>query len=69
MKWHFDDFIYSSIDGAVTTFAIIAGVVGVELSPGIILILGFANLFADGFSMAAAMMAYLIGYGLSFLVQ
>ena len=54
MKLHFDDFIYGSIDGAVTTFAIIAGVVGASLSPEIILILGFANLFADGFSMAAA---------------
>lgn len=54
MKWHFDDFIYGSIDGAVTTFAIVAGVVGASLSPGIILILGFENLFADGFSMAAA---------------
>ena len=54
MRYHFDDFIYGSIDGAVTTFAIVAGVVGASLSPGIILILGFANLFADGFSMAAA---------------
>jgi len=54
MKWHFDDFIYGSIDGAVTTFAIVAGVVGAGLSPGIILVLGFANLFADGFAMAAA---------------
>lgn len=54
MKWHFDDFIYGSIDGAVTTFAIVAGVVGAGLSPGIILILGFANLFADGFAMATA---------------
>jgi len=54
MKWHFDDFIYGSIDGAVTTFAIVAGVVGASLPSGIILILGFANLFADGFSMAAA---------------
>ena len=54
MKWYFDDFIYGSIDGAVTTFAIVAGVVGAGLSPGIVLILGFANLFADGFSMAAS---------------
>jgi VIT1/CCC1 family predicted Fe2+/Mn2+ transporter len=54
MKWHFDDFIYGSIDGAVTTFAIVAGVVGADLSPIIILILGFANLFADGFAMASA---------------
>lgn len=54
MKLHFDDFIYGSIDGAVTTFAVVAGVIGASLPPGIILILGFANLFADGFSMAAA---------------
>ena len=54
MKWHFDDFIYGSIDGAVTTFAIVAGVVGAGLPSVIILILGFANLFADGFSMSAS---------------
>ncbi|NND85904.1 MAG: hypothetical protein HKM23_00955 [Nitrosopumilus sp.] len=54
MKWHFDDFIYGSIDGAVTTFAIVAGVMGASLPAGIILILGFANLFADGFSMAVS---------------
>lgn len=54
MKWHFEDFIYGSMDGVVTTFAIVAGVVGASLSPNIILILGFANMFADGFSMAVA---------------
>ena len=54
MKVYFDDFIYGSIDGAVTTFAIVAGVMGASLPSVIILILGFANLFADGFSMAAA---------------
>lgn len=48
------DWIYGGIDGAVTTFAIVAGVAGAELSVGVILILGFANLIADGFSMAAA---------------
>ncbi|MBT8242419.1 MAG: hypothetical protein HKO48_01410 [Nitrosopumilus sp.] len=52
MKWHFDDFIYGSIDGAVTTFAVVAGVMGASLPSTIILILGFANLFADGFAMA-----------------
>lgn len=46
------DFTYGGIDGAVTTFAVVAGVVGAELSTPVILILGFANLFADGFSMA-----------------
>ncbi len=48
------DWVYGGIDGAVTTFAIVAGSVGADLSPTIILILGAANLFADGFSMAAA---------------
>jgi VIT1/CCC1 family predicted Fe2+/Mn2+ transporter len=47
------DWVYGGIDGAVTTFAIVAGVVGAELSATVILILGIANLVADGFSMAA----------------
>ncbi len=46
------DFVYGGIDGAVTTFAVVAGVEGASLSVSVILILGFANLFADGFSMA-----------------
>lgn len=48
------DFIYGAIDGTITTFAIVSGVVGAELSSGVILILGFANLLADGFSMAVS---------------
>ena len=52
MKWAIEDFVYGATDGAVTTFAIVAGVVGASLSPSVVLILGFANLFADGFSMA-----------------
>lgn len=52
MRWHFEDFIYGSIDGAVTTFAVVAGASGAVLSPSVVLILGFANLFGDGFSMA-----------------
>jgi VIT1/CCC1 family predicted Fe2+/Mn2+ transporter len=48
------DFIYGGIDGSVTTFAVVSGVSGAELAPTIILILGFANLAADGFSMAAS---------------
>ena len=47
------DWVYGGIDGAVTTFAIVSGVVGAQLSPGIIVILGAANLLADGLSMAA----------------
>ena len=48
------DWVYGGIDGAVTTFAVVAGVVGAELSNRVVLILGAANLVADGFSMAAS---------------
>lgn len=48
------DFIYGGIDGSVTTFAVVSGVAGAELSTVVVLILGFANLVADGFSMAAS---------------
>lgn len=48
------DFIYGAIDGAVTTFAIVAGVAGAGLSTGIVIVLGIANLLADGFSMAVS---------------
>lgn len=48
------DAIYGGIDGMVTTFAIVAGVVGANLSASVLLILGFANPMADGFAMAAS---------------
>jgi VIT1/CCC1 family predicted Fe2+/Mn2+ transporter len=48
------DWIYGGIDGSVTTFAVVTGVVGAHLSPVVIVIMGFANLVADGFSMAAS---------------
>jgi vacuolar iron transporter family protein len=48
------DWVYGGIDGSVTTFAVVSGVVGAGLSPTVILIMGFANLAADGFSMAAS---------------
>ncbi len=48
------DWVYGGIDGTVTTFAIVAGAAGAELSNRYLLILGAANLLADGFSMAAA---------------
>lgn len=48
------DWVYGAIDGAITTFAIVAGVVGADLETRVVLILGAANLFADGVSMAAA---------------
>ncbi len=47
------DSIYGAIDGAVTTFAVVSSVAGAGLASGIVIILGLANLLADGFSMAA----------------
>ena len=44
--------VYGGLDGIITTFAIVAGVAGASLSSSIVMILGFANLIADGFSMA-----------------
>ncbi len=43
--------IYGANDGIVTTFAVVAGVAGAALDPGIVVVLGVANLLADGFSM------------------
>jgi len=48
------EFVYGGMDGIITTFAIVSGVIGASLSSAIVLILGFANLFADGFSMAVS---------------
>lgn len=47
------DAVYGAIDGTVTTFAVVSGAIGADLSPRVVLILGAANLLADGFSMAA----------------
>lgn len=48
------DAVYGAIDGTVTTFAVVSGVAGASLSSEIVIILGFANLIGDGFSMAAS---------------
>jgi VIT1/CCC1 family predicted Fe2+/Mn2+ transporter len=48
------DFIYGAVDGTVTTFAVVAGAAGAALSTGIVIVLGLANLIADGFSMAVS---------------
>lgn len=44
--------VWGGLDGLITTFAVVAGVVGASLSISVLLILGFANLFADGISMS-----------------
>jgi VIT1/CCC1 family predicted Fe2+/Mn2+ transporter len=49
---HLRDFVYGAIDGTVTTFAVVSGVAGAGLAPGIVIVLGLANLVGDGFSMA-----------------
>jgi vacuolar iron transporter family protein len=46
------EFVYGATDGTVTTFAVVAGVMGASLSSAIVLVMGFANLLGDGFSMA-----------------
>ena len=51
---HLRDFIYGGINGAVTTFAVVAGIAGAGLSATVVIILGVANLIADGFSMAVS---------------
>lgn len=43
--------VYGGLDGIVTTFAVVSGVAGADLGPAVILILGVANLLADGVSM------------------
>ncbi len=54
VRSYLKDTVYGAIDGAVTTFAIVAGVSGADLSMRIIIALGLVNVLADGFSMAAA---------------
>ncbi len=54
IRHYLPDLVYGANDGIITTFAVVTGVVGANLSERIILILGFANLLADGFSMGAS---------------
>lgn len=59
-KWFQDyvaEIVYGSVDGVVTTFAIVAASAGANLSSSVVFVLGMANLLADGFSMGVS--AYL----------
>lgn len=49
---HLADGVLGATDGIVTTFAVVAGATGAHLSAGIVLIMGCANLLADGLSMS-----------------
>jgi vacuolar iron transporter family protein len=48
------DAVLGAIDGGITSFVVVAGAVGAGFSSAVIIILGFASLLADGFSMAAS---------------
>lgn len=51
-KTYISEFVYGSIDGVITTFAVVAGASGANLDGSVVIILGMANLIADGFSMS-----------------
>lgn len=51
-KDYIAEFVYGGIDGAITTFAVVAGAEGASLGLSVVVILGVANLIADGFSMS-----------------
>jgi VIT1/CCC1 family predicted Fe2+/Mn2+ transporter len=54
VRHYLRDFIYGANDGIITTFAVVSGVAGAALPARTALILGVANLLADGFSMGAS---------------
>lgn len=45
------DFVYGGNDGLITTFSVAAGALGASFPPSVVLVLGFANIIADGLSM------------------
>ena len=57
LRRYISEFVYGAVDGTVTTFAVVAASAGAGISSAVILILGLANLIADGFSMGSS--AYL----------
>ena len=51
-RQNISDAVLGGIDGCITTFSVVSGSVGAGFPSSVAVILGFANLFADGFSMA-----------------
>lgn len=51
---YLSDAVLGGIDGCVTTFAVVAGALGAGFSGIVVIILGVANLLADGLSMAVS---------------
>jgi VIT1/CCC1 family predicted Fe2+/Mn2+ transporter len=54
LRSYLPDLVYGANDGIVTTLVVIASVTGATMSSTVVLILGFANLLADGFSMGTS---------------
>lgn len=52
LQQYLPEFVYGGMDGSVTTFAVVAGAAGANLESSVVIILGLANLIADGFSMS-----------------
>jgi VIT1/CCC1 family predicted Fe2+/Mn2+ transporter len=48
------DLVYGAVDGVITTMAVVAGTAGAHLPVRVGIILGLANLVADGLSMGAS---------------
>lgn len=57
IEQYMPEFVYGGIDGSVTTFAVVSGSVGAGIDSSVIVVLGLANLLADGFAMSVG--AYL----------
>eukprot|EP00043_Microstomoeca_roanoka_P009521 m.90856 g.90856 ORF g.90856 m.90856 type:complete len:319 (+) comp14607_c1_seq1:771-1727(+) len=43
--------VFGGLDGIITTFAVVASVNGARLSSGVVIVMGLANLVADGIAM------------------
>lgn len=54
LRHYVGDLVFGASDGIVTTFAAVSGVAGADLGGKAILVVGMANLLADGFSMGAS---------------
>jgi VIT1/CCC1 family predicted Fe2+/Mn2+ transporter len=54
LEYYIGNIVYGANDGIITTFAVISGAAGAGFSSVIIIVLGVANLIADGFSMGAS---------------
>jgi vacuolar iron transporter family protein len=53
LRHYLRDLVYGANDGIITTFAVVASVTGGALSVKAVLVIGVANLLADGLSMGA----------------